>query len=491
MVSHTFTSCLDGFFSQLVQIETSQQNSLPQIVITGLPSTVVQESRERIKSSLHQLGFKLPKKKTLVHLSPAETKKSGSHFDLPIAMSLLSLEGHLPVQEIKHRAFFGELSPSGKIHPVKHLIPLLEKIIGEENISEIIVPNENYMEASVFSSSKIVFCGHLTEVISLCCARSNRVRAEIPLMPVTSAIEDKGPALETLLGQETAKKTLVLSLAGNLPLLIEGPPGSGKTHLASCAPTLLPNLTLSEQIEVSKIFSLVGENRVGNLRPPFRSPHHSVSAAAFLGGGQGIVYPGELTLAHRGLLFLDELPEFRRDALEGLREPIQNGEIHLSRISSTIRLPASFRLIAALNPCPCGYFQSKNLRCSCSENQIRHYRKKISGPLLDRFSLYLWMESEGHQDFARERSFSSSQIRHEIKRVQEALPSFSKQRISPDASQWLMKNSYLQKVSFRRKQNFERAAFTLALLEGEESVRPRHLEEAWILKSPESLLHSF
>jgi len=503
MVCHTFTSCLDAFSSRLVLVEASQQNSLPQILVTGLPNTVVQESKERIKSSLNQLGFKTPTKKSLIHLSPAEIKKIGSHFDLPMAMALLSLEGYFPATEIKTRAFLGELSPSGRVHKVNHLIPLLERLVEEESIQEIFVPRGNLSEASVFKCDKIRFCDHLKEVISTCflkersgAALETGTSSSIPSPPPSFSSHSEGPHLVEMVGQEQAKKCLVLSLAGQLPLLVEGPPGSGKTHLAHCAPALLPDLNEKEQIEVSKIYSFIGENRVGNFRPPFRSPHHSISASAFLGGGQGTIHPGEITLSHHGLLFLDEFPEFRRDAIEGLREPIQNGEIHLNRISKNLRLPAHFRLIAVMNPCPCGYFQSQKRKCSCSENQIRNYRKKISGPILDRFPLYLWMESEITSHGAvlenkLEKQPARNKIRDQISLIQEQLRSCPEAPWSEGAKKWWRQTERFHTMSYRRKINLEKVAYTLSLFEGNETINKNHLDEAWTLRSPENLFQNF
>lgn len=493
MISLSFSACIDGFEGKLVQLESSKQNSLPQIQITGLPNEVVQESRERVKASLLQLGFSIPSQKLLVHLSPAETKKTGSHFDLPIAMTLLALEGFYPVTKIARTAFLGELSLGGKVKPVKHLIPLLEPLIKNELIERILVPKGNQEEAALFRSPKVFLCEDLREAIGFCFQ-------QLSLDQTKDVLEFDGNyanylTLDSVLGQRVAKRVLLISLAGNHPILFEGPPGSGKTLLANCAPSLLPPLTEAEVLEVSRIYSFCGMERSKNPVPPFRSPHHSISAAAFLGGGSGQVIPGEISLAHKGILFLDELPEFRRDAVEGLREPLQEGKIHLHRISQSIRLPAHFRLIAAMNPCRCGYSGNRLQSCSCSPESLRSYRKKLSGPILDRFPLYFWMEAAKTK--SANDGVSHFQAREAIRKVHDFLggelftsldQSEIKKRLTGTAYHWLSALEEKYPLSFRRLSNLLKVANTISLLESRDCIEDGDLEEAWSFRSPETLI---
>jgi len=495
MISKAFSACLDGFEGQVVILEAFKQNSLPQIQITGLPGTIVQESRERIKASLNHLGFDTPSKKILIHLSPAEIKKTGSHFDFAMAMNVLTADGFFDPQKIEKCAFLGELSLAGELRPVSHFIPLLEALLKHKTIEKILVPSDNRVESSLFKSTKILHCQNLKEAIRFCFYDEipNHLASPPPQRPLKS--QALFPSLEQVLGQSLAKRVLTIALAGSHPLLLEGPPGSGKTYLSHSAASLLPNLNDDEIVEVSRIYSFFGQQREANRFPPFRSPHHSISSSAFLGGGSSQVIPGELSLAHRGLLFLDELPEFRRDAIEGLREPLQHGEIHLHRISKSITLPAQFSLIAAMNPCPCGYSNSNHERCSCSPDGIRNYRKKISGPILDRFPLYLWMETSWAQGKEAPNSLKTTRLqidstRLKLKELNLAHGSWLniKKHLDSSSSQLLSQWETKSRASFRRIENLLRVALTVAVLEGREVISKTDLEEAWSLRSPENLI---
>lgn len=493
MICRTLSACVDDLLGQVVLLEASKQNSLPQILIAGLPDTIVQESRERIKASLNHLGFDVPTSKILIHLSPAETKKTGSHFDLPLAMALLVIEGHFPATKIEKMAFLGELSLSGEIKPVSHFVPLLEALISDPSIEAVIVPAAHFEESQLFPSRKVHFCQTLKEVIDWCFF--SHPFPPIKPLKAKSIRAERGLSLDELWGMNQAKRVLMISLAGQHPLLFEGPPGSGKTFLSLCAPQLLPDLKEEEIREISRIYSLFGESRSGNLRPPFRSPHHSISSAAFLGGGSRKVTPGELSLSHRGVLFLDELPEFRRDVIEGLREPLQSGEIHLHRISSSLTLPARFHLISAMNPCRCGYAQSSHRTCQCSAESIRSYRKKISGPILDRFQLYLWLE-RGVKNLTSS-EISEEQAKHSIEKVREENEKLKKEktnwttykkRLSHSAEQLFIRFEEKRHLSFRKLENILRVSLTIAQIESSPMIQTHHLEEAWSLQTPEVLV---
>lgn len=494
MIGRTFSSCIDGFEGRVVTLEASKQNMLPQIVVTGLPGTVVQESRERVKASLNHLGFDTPTRKILIHLSPAETKKTGSHFDFPIAMAVLAVEGFFPASKIEKCAFLGELTLSGELRPVSHFIPLVESLLKEPSIDWILVPVDNLSESKLFSNEKIIYCRNLKEAIGFCFL-GQPIEAQRSLdKPVDSPQRKTGSLIDRIVGQEYAKRILTISVSGSHPLLLEGPPGSGKTLLSHSAASLLPRLKRDEVIEVSRIYSFFGESREENDFAPFRSPHHSISSSAFLGGGTHQVIPGELSLAHRGLLFLDELPEFRRDVIEGLREPLQSGEIHLHRISRSVTLPAKFSLIAAMNPCPCGYSGCKYRACSCSSESVRNYRKRISGPILDRFALYFWMESSFKKPEAH--SKDPEVMRREIQKTRLKLKELSfeemgwnqlKAHLNRSSLQWISKLETENRIGFRRLENILRVGLTISILENQETISTAELEEAWSLRSPETL----
>ncbi|NBX93468.1 MAG: ATP-binding protein [Proteobacteria bacterium] len=492
MISRTFSSCIDGVKGKLVQLEASKQNALPQIQITGLPNEVVQESRERVKASLLQLGFSVPTQKLLVHLSPAGTKKGGSHFDLPIAMSILTLEGFFPTDPIQQIGFLGELSLSGKVRAIRQLIPLLEALLNAPSISFVLVPRENALEAALFESDKIVLCDDIREAIAFCFEKT--IPRPFSSPPQIETVYSNSLTLDSIVGLKQAKRSLVISLAGRHPFLLEGPPGAGKTLLAHSCPSLLPPLSQRELLEVSRIHSLSGLERPAHLIPPFRAPHHSISSSAFLGGGSSQVTPGEISLAHNGILFMDELPEFRRDAIEGLREPLQEGEIRIHRISQCIQLPAKFHLIAAMNPCRCGYAGSKLGQCSCSPETLRSYRKRLSGPLLDRFPIYFWLEpAKAHTPCD---GYSQTVARQLISKVRSAFDSPHmkpmewlklKGRLDLGGLNWLRQIESHYPVSFRRLKMLLEVGFTLALLEDREHITELDLEEAWSLRPPEIL----
>lgn len=472
-------------------LEAFPQNALPQIQVTGLPGAVIQESRERVRASLNFLGFSIPSRKLLVHLSPAETKKSGSHFDLAIAMALLAVEGCFPKDPLETFGFLGELSLDGSLKPVQQLIPLLEPLIHRRSISAILVPAENYAEAALFKSKKIQLCRSLREAVEIC-FKGRTGTIQIPpsneTFPKCSSF-----SFDEIFGLAHAKKTLVTALAGSHPLLLEGPPGSGKSRLAYTASSLTPRMDDEALLEVNRIYSFFGENRGHDPYPPFRAPHHSISAAAFLGGGSQKVVPGEITLAHQGILFLDEFPEFRRDSIEGLREPLQSGEINLHRVSSSIRLPASFSLLAAMNPCPCGYAFSQLKGCSCSPESVRNYRKRLSGPILDRFSLYLWLDCSSRSNRFEGLSHKEAQlliakVRDYKKeyRIRSNLELEIKNRVSDKARSYLEKLGTSHHLSFRKLQHLMAVGFTLALLNNREEISNTDIDEAWSLKTPDA-----
>ena len=389
MVNKVTTATVIGLEAYKVTVETDALNGLPAFTIVGLPDTAINEARDRVRSAIKNSGFTFPAKKVVINLAPADLKKEGSNFDLPIAIGLLTEEEILTEEKIKNYAFIGELSLDGSIRGVNGVLPL---ILGlkEEGIKNIFVPKENVGEAALAGNVNIFGAEFLADVINHF--------ADNPIKPTVIDINSyltEGSKQEYLYdfkdvkGQQKAKRALEIAAAGGHNMLMIGSPGSGKTMMAKCFASILPPLELSEALELTKIYSICGLLSTDEplmTKRPFRGVHHTASANGIIGGGSN-PKPGEITLAHRGVLFLDEMVEFPRNVLEVLRQPLEDGEITISRTKHSIKYPAKFMLLGAMNPCPCGYLGDKEKQCTCSEFQINRYQSRLSGPLLDRIDL--------------------------------------------------------------------------------------------------------
>ena len=379
-----YTRASLGIESPLVTVEVHLSNGLPSLSIVGLPETAVKESKERVRSALINSHFEFPARRITINLAPADLPKEGGRYDLAIALGVLAASEQLPSELLDQYEFVGELALTGELRSVNGALPAA--IAGQIAQRKIVVPQSNAQEASLQKKAEIFPAKHLLEV----CAHLNGTQPipryqNIPFVNKTSY-----PDMDEVLGQAQARRALEIAAAGRHNLLMVGSPGTGKTMLAERLPGILPPLSEEEAIEVATVQSIANFDKQAtelNLRP-FRSPHHSASPAALVGGG-GNPKPGEISMAHLGVLFLDELPEFQRKVLEVLREPLERGDITIARASHRIRYPAQFQLIAAMNPCPCGYHGISSRRCRCSPNQIIRYRDKISGPLLDRLDLHV------------------------------------------------------------------------------------------------------
>ena len=495
MLVKTYSATIQGIDGRVIEVEAGVQNALPAIHITGLPGKVVKESRDRIQACLSGLGYDIPSGRIVVHLSPADAPKIGSQFDLAIAMSILAVEKLLPVDKISSYGFLGELTLDGRVQRVGSALSLVEALEKNTKIQKIFMPEENAHEASLVSSGKVFPVKSLTEVIEYLFERCPLTALE--KNPISLPKDLNYPSLDQVIGQNLAKRALEIALAGGHHLLLAGPPGVGKSLIASCAPGLLPNLEDIESGMLAKIANFSVRKKKWNGLRPFRSPHHSISAAALLGGGTGIVNPGEVTLAHGGILFLDEFPEFRRDALEGLREPLQSGEIHIHRTSEALTLPARFILIAAMNPCPCGYSLGGNRLCRCSPERVWNYRKRLSGPILDRMDLMVTLHSPtgeekkipelSHQEIkiAIQRACELQKKRYGepqmIKNNAQVLPSSFPDAfyLGKDEKDWFTKNTLQNPVSFRTLHKILKLARTIADLENSPNIQLNHLNEAW------------
>lgn len=388
MVCKCITATTVGIDARIVEAEIDVINSLPNISIVGLPDNAVSEARERIRSAIKNSGFTFPRGRVVINLAPADIKKEGTYFDLPMAVGILLEEGLIEAENIKNCAFIGELSLDGSLRGVNGILPLVSEL-ETKDITTIFVPQENAKEAALTGGGNIIGISHLRDIVSHF--------TDSPITPtkvdvqkyLDSQEDDYIYDFKDVKGQEKAKKALEIAAAGGHNLLMTGSPGSGKTLMAKCIPSILPPLELSEAFELTKIYSIAGllspDKPLMNKRP-FRTVHHTASANGIIGGGIN-PKPGEITLAHRGVLFLDEMVEFPRNVLETLRQPLEDGEIVISRTKTSIKYPAQFMLVGAMNPCPCGFLGDKEKQCTCSDTQIQRYQSRLSGPLLDRIDI--------------------------------------------------------------------------------------------------------
>jgi magnesium chelatase family protein len=422
MLSKILSASVVGIDAHEVEVEVDiTARGLPHFSMVGLPDLAVKESRDRVRPALKNIGFNFPLKQITVNLAPADLKKEGSSFDLPIAVGIIAAEGVIDSELIKGYLFTGELSLDGRIKPVRGALSMaiLARGVG---LRGLILPRENAPEAAVVSGINVFGLGSLPEVMEFLASSDSKVPMTID---PAKALEENSLYEEDfseVKGQEHAKRALEVSAAGGHNVLTIGPPGSGKTMLSKRLPTILPGMTFDEALESTRIHSVAGLLKDGQpllaIRP-FRAPHHTISDVALIGGGQ-IPKPGEVSLAHNGVLFLDELPEFKRNVLEVLRQPLENGEVTVSRAVASITYPASFMLVSAMNPCPCGYLGDPKHQCTCSPGQIHRYRRRVSGPLLDRIDIHIEVPAVPYRELSTELSGEKSEtIRERVVRARD------------------------------------------------------------------------
>src|SRR5437016_5683170 len=419
MLARVRSAAVLGIDAYLVDVETDIANGLPTFATVGLPQGAVKEGRERVYAALANTGYTFPLKRITVNLAPADIRKDGSAFDLPIAVGILAATGQISPERLGRVAVLGELGLEGAIRPVRGALPvaLATRAAGLE---ALVLPRENLPEAGVVSGVRVLGAGNLAELADFLDGKAELTEASVDLTALFAERTRDDVDFAEVKGQAHAKRALEVAAAGGHNILMIGPPGSGKTMLARRLPTILPQMSLDEALETTKIHSVAGVLPVGEslvARRPFRAPHHTISDAGLIGGGS-YPRPGEVSLAHGGVLFLDELPEFRKNVLEVLRQPMEDGFVTISRAASSLCYPARFMLAAAMNPCPCGWYGDLAHACTCGPLGVQRYLARVSGPLLDRIDLHLEVPAVPYRDLTGDRAGEpSAAVRDRVNRA--------------------------------------------------------------------------